>query len=147
MGGNCSAPIPVIWKVDEPEPIFTRSLPMSSTVTSALGKARAMVASLLTGSVIRPGVETTAFTFTLTEMSMMVVVRVMHSPSASMSTFCRMGIVTRAPTMFVTQASPLKKWLRLTLNFMTPRGWTTGGHLGNHPLLTPGGLFLTILSY
>jgi len=83
---------------------------------------RTIVVSRFTGNVIRPGVETVALIRQQTEMSMMVVVSVTVSPSASMRTFCKMGIVTRAPTMLVTVVRPLKKWFRLTLNFMTSTG-------------------------
>jgi ABC-type branched-subunit amino acid transport system substrate-binding protein len=65
---------------------------------------------------------------------------VMVSPSASISTFCRIGIVARFPTTLVTLESPLKKWFRLTLNFMMGSELSSEGVSGNPAMPTPGRL-------
>lgn len=67
--------------------------------------------------------------------SKLVVVRVTVSPSASIKTFCKMGIVARLPTTLVTLERPLKKWFRFTLNFMMDTDLGRRGVSGNLGLL------------
>ena len=139
IGGNWSAGKPAIWKTELPEVILTRSLPVSSTMVSALDSARMIGTSFLTGKVMRPGEETAALMRQQMPRSRFVVVSVMVSPSASISTFCRIGIVARFPTTLVTLESPLKKWFRLTLNFMMGSELSIEGASGNPAMPTPGG--------
>jgi hypothetical protein len=108
-------------------------------MVSALDKARMMGTSFFTGRVIRPGEETAALIRQQMPRSRLVVVSVTVSPSASMSTFCRIGIVARFPTTLVTLERPLKKWFRLTLNFMMGSELSNRGVRGNPAMPTPGG--------
>ena len=78
-------------------------------MVSLLDRARMIGTSFLTGRVMRPGEETEALMRQQMPRSRFVVVRVTVSPSASISTFCRIGIVARLPTTFVTLERPLKK--------------------------------------
>ncbi len=78
-------------------------------MVSLLERARTIGTSFFTGRVIRPGEETAALMRQQMPRSRLVVVKVTVSPSASMSTFCRIGMVARLPTTLVTLERPLKK--------------------------------------